>query len=92
MFLTGTEGRRRWEGVLVNRAGLWVSVHSDGAVAAQREQRRPGRVRGMAEHQAAAVHVGTVYGVEVDTTHRSAEDGARPIVPRIQAHTISRHI
>lgn len=57
-FLTGIEERRRWEGVLGNLAVLWVGVHCDVAVAAQREQQRPDRVSGMAEHQAAAVHVG----------------------------------
>ena len=85
VFLTGTEGRQRWEGVLANFAVLWVGVHCDAEVAAQREQRRPDRVRGMAERQAAAVHVGMTYDVAVDTTHRSAEDCARSIVQRIAA-------
>ena len=84
VFLTGIEGRQRWEAVLVNLPVLWVGVHCDAEVAAQREQRRPDRVRGMAEHQAAAVHVGMTYDVAVDTTHRSAEDCAHSIAQRIQ--------
>lgn len=88
VFLTGVEGRRRWEGVLANLGVLWVGVHCGAAVAAQRERQRPDRVRGMAEHQAAAVHVGMTYDVEVDTTHRSAEDCARSIVQRIEADTV----
>lgn len=85
VLLTGIEGRRRWESVLANPGVLWVGVHCDAAVAAWREQRRLDRVRGMAEHQAQAVHVGMIYDVEVDTTHRSAEDCARSIVRRIKA-------
>lgn len=89
VFLAGTEGRQRWERILAHLAVLWVGVHCDAEVA---EQRRPDRVRGMAEHQAAAVHVGTTYDVTVDTTHWSSEDCARSIVQRIEADTMRRHI
>lgn len=90
VFLTGIEGRQRWEEVLANLPVLWVGVHCDAEVAAHREQRRPDRVCGMAEHQATAVHVGITYDVAVDTTRRSAEDCARSVVQRIEADTM-RH-
>ncbi|MFI7690401.1 hypothetical protein ACIBQ6_15095 [Nonomuraea sp. NPDC049655] len=46
---------------------LWVGVRCDGAVAAERERARGDRVPGMAEAQAAVVHDGVPYGLEVDT-------------------------
>ena len=53
-----------------------------GAVAAAREVARGDRVTGMAQSQAAVVHQGVVYDVEVDTTHAESLECARAIAAR----------
>jgi chloramphenicol 3-O phosphotransferase len=63
----------------MDRAGLWVGVHCDSAVAAGREMARGDRVIGMAQAQAEIVHVGVACDVEVDTSHTEAIDCARAI-------------
>jgi chloramphenicol 3-O phosphotransferase len=84
IFLSGAMGqasmRRLPRGVRV----VWVGVHCDSDVAADREMQRPDRMSGMARAQADAVHVGMVYDVEVDTTAMSPEACARVIAARIE--------
>jgi chloramphenicol 3-O phosphotransferase len=79
VFLAGGTGQERLRNLLGTLAVLWVGVHCDPRVAANREAARPDRVRGMAVHQAVAVHAGVVYDVEVDTSDRSAVACARRI-------------
>jgi chloramphenicol 3-O phosphotransferase len=62
---------------------LWVGVHCDPLVAANRELARPDRIRGMAVNQAVALHAGVGYDVEVDTTNCSAIDCARRIAEAV---------
>lgn len=68
----GSAGQRRLQTVLAGLSVLWVGVHGDPLAAARREAHRPGRIPGMAVTQAAAVHTGVRYDVEVDTTNCSA--------------------
>jgi chloramphenicol 3-O phosphotransferase len=83
VFLGGAASQerlaRRLEGVSV----LWVGVRCDPAVAAAREVARGDRVVGMAASQAAIVHAGLVYDVEVDTSRTEALDCARAIAARV---------
>jgi chloramphenicol 3-O phosphotransferase len=62
---------------------LWVGVHCDADVAAQREAARQNRVKGMAAAQAGLVHSGVHYDIEVDTTNLPAIDCARTICQRV---------
>ena len=72
VFLAGAAGQRRLGDALDGLSVLWVGVRCDPRVAAGREEGRPDRVTGMAAAQAAKVHAGVSYDVEVDTTRRSA--------------------
>lgn len=83
VFLAGGAAQKRLQTLLGHLDVLWVGVHCDPMVAANREAGRPDRVRGMAMTQAIAVHAGVVYDVEVDTTDRSAVTCARRIAEAI---------
>ena len=63
---------------------LWVGVKCESAVAAGRELARADRVPGMARAQAAIVHEGARYDLEVDTSHAQAIECARIIAARIR--------
>jgi chloramphenicol 3-O phosphotransferase len=86
VFLSGGAGQQRLRMLLGHLVVLWVGVHCDPLVAAHREAARPDRVRGMAMHQAVAVHAGVVYDVEVDTTDCSAAACARRIAEAAASH------
>jgi chloramphenicol 3-O phosphotransferase len=68
--------------VLDGLSVLWVGVHCDPRVAAGRHAHRPDRIPGMATTQAAAVHGGVSYDLEVDTTGCSALSCAHRIAQR----------
>lgn len=68
VFLSGVEGCNRWQAALAGLEVLWIGVHCDPTVAAERERARSDRVTGMAETQAQMVHVGVIYDLEVDTS------------------------
>jgi chloramphenicol 3-O phosphotransferase len=85
VFLAGAAGQQRLRRALQGLDVLWVGVRCEPAVASAREAGRPDRIRGMAAEQAAAAHVGVVYDLEVDTTHRSAAACARAIAARVEA-------
>jgi chloramphenicol 3-O phosphotransferase len=76
VILAGGAGQQRLRVMLGELDVLWVGVHCDPLVAANRELARADRIRGMAANQAVAVHAGVVYDVEVDTTNCSALDCA----------------
>jgi chloramphenicol 3-O phosphotransferase len=86
VFLAGGAGQQRLRALLGGLDVLWAGVHCDPLVAAGREAGRPERVRGMAMTQAAAVHAGVIYDVEVDTTHCSAISCARKIAQAVTCH------
>jgi chloramphenicol 3-O phosphotransferase len=83
VLLSGGAGQRRLSKIFDRLDVLWIGVHCDPTVAADREADRSGRVPGMALAQALAVHVGVTYDVEVDTTNRSAAACAASIAERI---------
>jgi chloramphenicol 3-O phosphotransferase len=56
-------------------------------VASRREAARPDRIPGMAAKQAAAVHAGVVYDVEVDTTEHPAAACARRIAGHVSVNS-----
>jgi chloramphenicol 3-O phosphotransferase len=78
----GAASQQRWQKALDGLPVLWVGVRCEGAVAAAREVARGNRVTGMAQSQAAVVHQGVVYDVEVDTTHAESLECARAIAAR----------
>ena len=83
VFLGGAGSQQRWRDAVGDLEVLWVGVRCDAQVAAGREMARGDRVTGMAELQAAIVHEGVKYDVEVDTTHTESIDCTR---------TIARHL
>jgi len=82
-LLSGGTGQQRVRSLLGGLDVLWAGVHCDPQVAAAREAARPDRIPGMAVKQAAAVHAGVVYDVEVDTTEHSAAVCARQIAEHV---------
>lgn len=83
VLLSAAAGQQRIRAIFDGLDMLWVGVHCDPGVAADREARREDRVTGMASSQALVVHVGLDYDVEVDTTDRCAEACAVSIAERV---------
>ncbi len=84
VFLSGGEGQARWQKALDGLPVLWVGVRCDPDVAAAREAARGDRIPGMARLQAAQVHKGVVYDIEVDTTATDPGACARMIAARVE--------
>lgn len=84
VFLSGVDARNRWQAALNDVSVLWVGVHCDPAVAAERERGRSDRIVGMATSQAQLVHAGMAYDVEVDTSETSAVECARHIAQLVE--------
>lgn len=83
VFLSGAAAQRAMRATLRGLRVLWVGVHCDAAVAADREAQRPDRIPGMARAQADRVHVGMSYDIEVDTTAMSPEACARLVAAHV---------
>ncbi|MFF8790478.1 chloramphenicol phosphotransferase CPT [Streptomyces sp. NPDC015125] len=83
VFLDGGAGQDRWRRALDGLAVLWVGVHCDPGTAAARELARGDRVVGMATTQAALVHRGVRYDIEVDTTDTDPAVCARGIAAHV---------
>jgi chloramphenicol 3-O phosphotransferase len=83
VFLGGAASQQRWEKALGGLAVLWVGVRCESTVAAGREIARGDRVPGMAALQAAVVHEGVAYDLEVDTTHTESLACAHTIAGRV---------
>jgi chloramphenicol 3-O phosphotransferase len=79
VFLGGPHSQDRWRRALGDLPTLWVGVRCDPATAAAREAARGDRTPGMAALQAAAVHQGVTYDLQVDTTHATPATLARTI-------------
>jgi chloramphenicol 3-O phosphotransferase len=80
VFLGGAACQQRWQQAL---AALWVGVRCASAVAAGREVARGDRTLGMAASQAAVVHEGVRYDLEVDTTHAESLACSRAIAAHV---------
>lgn len=63
-----------------NTTVLAVGLHCDPAELRRREQERANRRVGLAEQQAAIVHEGVLYDLEVDTTATGVDETAARIV------------
>ena len=83
VFLGGAASQNRTRSHLDGLAVLWVGVRCDGELAAARELARGDRAPGMAASQAAAVHAGVTYDMEVDTGVAEALTCARAIAARV---------
>jgi chloramphenicol 3-O phosphotransferase len=83
VFLGGAASQQRWQQALGGLAVLWVGVRCASAVAAGREIARGDRTPGMAASQAAVVHEGVRYDLEVDTTHAESLACARTIAAHV---------
>jgi chloramphenicol 3-O phosphotransferase len=83
VFLGGADTQTRLRSTLKGLAVLWVAVRCAPEVAEARERARPNRIAGMAVSQAALVHDGVVYDVEVETTRTSAMDCALAIATHV---------
>jgi chloramphenicol 3-O phosphotransferase len=82
VIFNGEEGQRQWNAALAGLDVLWVGVKCDLAVLEAREMARGDRVAGMAAKQAALVHEGFAYDLEVDTSRMSAAECAEIVVGR----------
>jgi len=83
VFLGGAASQDRLRALLEGLGVLWVGVRCDPEIAAGREIARGDRMTGMAASQAAMVHQGVVYDLEVDTSQTEALDCARAIAARV---------
>jgi chloramphenicol 3-O phosphotransferase len=83
VFLGGASSQRRWHEALDGLGALWVGVRCDAETAARRELERGDRIAGMAASQAAVVHRGVSYDMEVDTTRAGAQECALAIAARV---------
>ncbi|MFJ8045566.1 chloramphenicol phosphotransferase CPT [Kitasatospora sp. NPDC096147] len=83
VFLGGAESQASWETALAGTDALWVGVRCDPAEATRREAARGDRIAGMAARQAAVVHLGVRYDLEVDSTHATPADCARAIAAHL---------
>ena len=90
LFLRGRTNQDRWRAALGDLPVLWVGVHCEPAVLAEREQARGDRAIGMAAGQLPLVHTGVGYGLEVNTTHQSPEACAALIVARLGEASTAR--
>ena len=83
VFLGGGASQARTREHLDGLDVLWVGVRCDPAIAAARELARGDRPAGMAASQAAIVHEGVVYDLEVDTSATASPACARTIAARV---------
>jgi len=83
VFLGGAASQERVRTALAGLTVLWVGVRCDAAIATARELARGDRARGMAAAQAAVVHEGVRYDLQVDSGRAEALDCARAIAERV---------
>lgn len=83
VFVGGPASQARWRDALAGLDVLWVGVRCDPEVAAAREAARGDRITGMAAGQAALVHRGIHYDLEVDTTGTAPSACAAAIAARV---------
>jgi chloramphenicol 3-O phosphotransferase len=85
VFLGGAESQARTRARLDGLDVLWVGVRCDPEIAARRELARGDRPAGMAAAQAAIVHEGVVYDLEVDTGATASLVCARAIARAVRS-------
>lgn len=87
VFLGGPESQQRWRTALEGLHVLWVGVHCDPRVAAEREAARGDRTIGMAALQAQTVHRDVEYDLVVDTSTASAEQVALTVKAAVESRS-----
>jgi chloramphenicol 3-O phosphotransferase len=90
VFLSGAASQAGLRAGLAGLDVLWVGVRCDPETAAGREIARGDRVAGMAAAQAAMVHAGVSYDLEVDTTHTESLACARLIAAHVRLRGLLR--
>jgi chloramphenicol 3-O phosphotransferase len=83
VFLGGAASQERVRAGLEGLAVLWVGVRCAPEIAADREIARGDRAAGMAAAQAATVHQGVAYDIEIDTSRTESLDCARAIAAHV---------
>jgi chloramphenicol 3-O phosphotransferase len=74
VFLDGVDDQSRWTEALGDLPACWVAVRCDPDTAEMREQERGDRPPGIARKQAASVHRGVRYDIEIDTSVTNVVD------------------
>lgn len=90
VWLGGAASQTRWRAALGDLATLWVGVHCDPAVLAERERARGDRIVGMAADQLPLVHAGVSYDLEVNTTDHSPGQCADLVLARLGPGRLDR--
>jgi len=90
VLLGGAPEQRQWNEALSGLGVVWVAVRCDLADGVAREAARGDRVVGQHANQAAIVHEGVVYDLEVDTSRDPPEVCAAAIAARLGATSASR--
>lgn len=78
--MNGAEEQKTWRQFLEGVETLFVGVHCDPSVLAQREQQRGDRMLGAAIEQVDRVHAGVQYDLELSTSELSSQQCARAIL------------
>ena len=84
VLLNGREDQRRWDESLGDLPVCWVAVRCDPDTAAMREQERGDRPPGIARKQAASVHRGVRYDMELHTDVTCVVDSVTMIADGIR--------
>jgi chloramphenicol 3-O phosphotransferase len=84
VLLDGIEDQHRWEEALCDLPVCWVAVHCDPDTAAMREHERGDRPPGVARKQAASVHHGVRYDIELDTSVMSVVDSVTLLADNVR--------
>ena len=84
VLLHGSEDQRRWDTALGNLPVCWVAVRCDPDTAGRREQQRDDRPLGIARTQAASVHRGVRYDMELDTSVTSVVDSVNMLADGVR--------
>jgi chloramphenicol 3-O phosphotransferase len=84
VLLHGSEDQRRWDTALGNLPVCWVAVRCDPDTAGRREQERGDRPLGIARTQAASVHRGVRYDMELDTSVTSVVDSVNMLADGVR--------
>lgn len=84
VFLGGGASQQRWREATADLEVLWVAVRCDPVAGVGREIARADRVAGQHVSQAAIVHLGVDYDLEVDTTHAESMECATTIAARVK--------
>jgi chloramphenicol 3-O phosphotransferase len=84
VLLDGIEDQHCWEEALGDLPVCWVAVHCNPDTTTMREQERGDRPPGVARKQAASVHRGVHYDIELDTGVMSVVDSVTLLADNVR--------